>query len=96
MEKIKFFNFYKQVKKEMKMGKKWNYLRDLLEKILMGVPNKISSEFKSLFPAENRHLNLNLAEKAAIYAYATAEIDCHSSNRMMIGELLVEVDNLSS
>jgi len=77
------------------MGRKWNYLRDLLEKILTGVPKKISSEFKSLFtPTKNG--GLNFEKKVSIYSYATEKLDRYvsKSNRSSIGDLLQRVDEI--
>lgn len=79
------------------MGRKWDYLRGLLKKILRGVPAEISSEFENLFPLEAR--SLTLGEKAAIYSFITDE-KTHDyileSNRPLIGDFLIEIDSLTA
>lgn len=79
------------------MGRKWDYLRGLLKSILEGVPAEISSEFENLFPLEAR--SLTLGEKAAIYSFITGR-ELHDyiseSNRPLIGDFLIEIDNLTT
>lgn len=76
------------------MGEKWNYVRYFLSLMLEEVPEEISLKFKNLFPAENRYLTLG--EKAAIYAFATEELGHYVLNKSSIGDLLWEIDGLSS
>ncbi|HOX10403.1 MAG TPA: hypothetical protein P5323_02565 [Candidatus Moranbacteria bacterium] len=79
------------------MGRKWDYLRGLLKSIFEGVPAEISFQFESLFPSEARFLTLG--EKAAIYSFITDE-KTHDyileSNRPLIGDFLIEIDNLTT